>query len=199
MAIPEVAIRETLANAVVHRDYTTFRSRIQVDIYADRVEFKNPGRSLVPIEKLETSHPQSRNPLLMGFLKELDITEHRGRGIRTIRNSLRQAHLAEPFFANEHDWFTAIIYSSAFITEDDQTWLEKFGKYKLKERQLNALVHAKYNPNGLNNAEYRKINNMTSVGDDLRAQRSLSELVKLGLLEMVGVRKGTRYVLINKI
>ncbi len=193
LAIPEVAVRETLANAVVHRDYTTFRSRIQVDIYADRVEFKNPGRSLVPIEKLETSHPQSRNPLLMSFLKDLDITEHRGRGIRTIRNSLRQAHLAEPFFANEHDWFTAIIYSSAFITEDDQAWLEKFVQYKLTEAQLNALVHAKHNPQGMTNQDFRKINVMGSVGDDVKAKKSLVKLVKMGLMTKTGVKKYTKY------
>lgn len=198
LAIPEVAIRETLANAIVHRDYTTHRSRIQVDVYANRVEFKNPGKSLVPIDKIETSHPHTRNPLLMGFLKDLEITEHRGRGIRTIRNSLRQAHLAEPLFANEYDWFAATIYSSAFITEDDQTWLEKYGKYDLKEQQLNALVHVKHTPSGIDNADYRKINLMERVGDDLRAKKGLAQLVRLGLLEIVGTRRFTKYILSKK-
>ena len=195
LAIPEIAIRETLANAIVHRDYTTHRSRIQVDVYADRVEFKNPGESLVPIDKMEISHPQTRNPLLMDFLRDLEITEHRGRGIRTIRNSLRQAHLAEPLFANEYDWFVAILYSSAFITETDQTWLEKFAKYNLKEQQLNALVHVKHNPTGINNTDYRKINSMERVGDDVRAQRDLTRLAKLGLLERVGSKRFTKYIL----
>ncbi len=198
LAIPEIAIRETLANAIVHRDYTTHRSRIQVDVYADRVEFKNPGKSLVPIDKMEISHPQTRNPLLMDFLRDLEITEHRGRGIRTIRNSLRQAHLAEPLFANEYDWFVAILYSSAFLTDVDQTWLGRFVEYNLKEQQLNALVHVRHNPEGINNTDYRKINSMNSVGDDLRAKKGLAKLVRLGLLEVVGTKRFAKYVLSKK-
>ena len=38
LAIPELAIRETLANALVHRDYSTYGSRVQIDIYSDRID-----------------------------------------------------------------------------------------------------------------------------------------------------------------
>lgn len=195
LAIPHLAIREALANTLVHRDYTTVSSRVQIDIYVDRIEFANPGRSLVPLNLIETAHPQTRNPLLMNYLRDLNITEHRGRGIRTIKTSLKAAGLAEPSFEHRHDWFVATIYSSAFIKDDDQVWLQQFGKYQLNERQLNALVHVKHNQSGISNAEYRHINNMNNVRDDIRAKKELAKLTKLGLFEKVGENRYRRYVL----
>ncbi len=195
LAIPEVAIRETLANAIVHRDYSTYKGRIQIDIYADRIEFANPGRSLVPLDQLETTHPETRNPLLMSYLRDLNITEHRGRGIRTIKNSLKAAGLAAPEFAHNHDWFVVTLYSSAFITTDDQTWLQQFQKYKLNERQLKALVHLKHTTGGVTNSEYRALNNMNNVRDDIRAKKDLAKLTSLGLLKKVGENRYRTYEL----
>lgn len=195
LAIPEVAIRETLANAIAHRDYTTYKGRIQIDIYADRIEFANPGRSLVPLDQLETTHPETRNPLLMSYLRDLNITEHRGRGIRTIKNSLKSAGLAEPTFSHNHDWFVVTLYSSAFITTDDQRWLQQFQKYKFNERQLKALVHLKHTNGAITNSEYRELNNMNNVRDDIRAKKDLARLANLSLLKRVGEKRYRTYEL----
>lgn len=195
LAIPELAIRETLANALGHRDYSTFQSRVQVDIYADRIEFTNPGRSLVPIEDLEQAHPQTRNPLLMNCLKDLGIVEHRGRGIKTIISSLKEAGLAEPSFQHRHDWFVATLYSSAFIQNSDQEWLKRFQKYGLNERQLKSLVHLKHNPSGISNSEYRQISNMNDVGDDRKANLDLVKLASLDIVNKVGANRNRKYIL----
>lgn len=195
LAIPRVAIREALANAIVHRDYTTFSSRVQIDIYSDRIEFSNPGRSLVPLEDIETAHSETRNPLLMYYLRDLEITEQRGRGIRTIKSSLKNAGLAEPTFEHRADWFVATIFSTAFIKGDDQIWLQNFAALKLKERQLNALVYARHNKSGITNEIYRDINNMNSVRDDIRTTKELSRLTKLKLLLKQGENRYRRYII----
>lgn len=199
LAIPEVAIRETLANALAHRDYTTYSGRIQIDIYSDRIEFANPGRSLIPIDQLENAHSQTRNPLLMSYLRDLKITEQRARGIRTIKNSLKASGLAEPKFEHRHDWFVATLYSSAFIKIDDQVWLQQFQVFSLNERQLKALVHSKHNISGINNSEYRDINNMAGVGDDRKANYELVSLVKLDIMVPVGKAKSRRYIFNKKV
>ncbi len=195
LAIPIVAIRETLANAIVHRDYTTFSSRIQIDIYSDRIEFSNPGRSLVPLEEIETAHSETRNPLLMYYLRDFEITEQRARGITTIKSSLKNAGLAEPKFEHRADWFIATIFNTAFIKGDDQIWLQNFAAHKLKERQLNALVYAKYNKAGITNEIYRDINNMNNVRDDIRATKELSRLTRLKLLVKQGENRYRRYII----
>ena len=194
LAIPELAIRETLANALAHRDYSTYSSRIQIDIYSDRVEFANAGRSLVPLSKLSSAHPQTRNPLLMSYLRDLSISEHRGRGIRTIIASLKNAGLSEPTFEHKHDWFVATLFSSAFIQDTDQDWLGKFQRYRLNERQLKALVHIKHTNVGINNSEYRELNNLTKVGDDRKANFELVKMVKLGILKKIGSNRDRRYL-----
>ena len=199
LAIPTLALRETLANAIVHRDYTTFKGRIQIDIYTDRIEFANPGRSLIPLELLETAHPETRNPLLMNYMRDFNITEHRGRGIRTIKGSLKAAGLAEPTFVHKYDWFVATIFSSAFIKDDDQIWLQQFQDQKLNQHQLKALVHVKHNPSGISNSEYRSLNNMTNVRDDIRAKKELVKLTKFGLFNKVGENRYRRYILNPKL
>lgn len=199
LAIPELAIRETLANALVHRDYSTYSSRVQVDIYSDRIEFANPGRSLIPINQIYQAHPQTRNPLLMSYLRDLKITEHRGRGIRTIIESLKDAGLAEPTFKHKYDWFVATLFSSAFIQDSDQDWLHQFRKFSLNERQLKALVYIKHNTNGVCNSEYRKLNNMDNVGDDRRANTELVRMVDLKILQKIGANRNRRYIFLENI
>lgn len=195
LAIPELAIREVLANAIAHRDYSTLSGRIQIDIYSNRIEFTNPGRSLIPLEMIETAHPEARNPLLMSYLRDLRITESRGRGIRTIKASLKDARLAEPTFEHRHDWFVATIYTSAFIKDEDRVWLSKFKGYKLNDRQLNALVHIRHKKTGINNSEYREINNMANVKDDIKAKKELAKLAGLSLVKKQGKKRFTRYIL----
>ena len=195
LAIPLVAIREALANAIVHRDYTTFSSRIQIDIYSDRIEFSNPGRSLVPLEDIETAHSETRNPLLMYYLRDLEITEQRGRGIRTIKSSLKNVGLAEPTFEHRADWFVATIFNTAFIKNDDQIWLQKFMAFNLKDSQLNALVYVRHNKSGITNEIYRDINNMNNVRDDIRATKELAKMTRVNLLLKQGENRYRRYVI----
>ncbi len=197
LVIPEIAIREALANAIVHRDYATSSSRIQVDIYANRIEIINPGRSLMPIDELETTQSITRNPLTMNFFKENGYTEQKARGIRTIKQTIREAGLQAPIFENiSGQSFKATLFTSAFISAEDKEWLKRFGNYKLKDRQLNCLVYLKHHNNdGINNGAYRELNGMNSVGDDKMANRELVGMVKLGVLKSGGIGRYRKYYL----
>ena len=195
LTIPEVAIREALANALTHRDYGTFSSRVQVDIFSNRIEIINPGQSLVPIEFLDTTPSVSRNPSLMGFLKDFHITEQRARGIRTIRDSLRAAGLLEPLIENLPSSFKITLYNSAFISHQDHEWLQQFKQYNLNERQLTILTDLRNSTKGITNAEYRDKNHMANVGDDRRANYELMRLVNLEIIKHDGANRGRRYFL----
>ena len=199
LVIPEIAIREALANAIVHRDYAAIGSRIQVDIYANRLEIINPGRSLMPIEDLETTQSITRNPLTMNFFKENGYTEQKARGIRTIKQTIREAGLQAPKFENVSGRsFKATLYTSAFISPDDSEWLKEFAAYDLRYRQLNCLIFLKHhNDEGINNSGYRSLNNMEHVGDDKMANRELMNMVKIGILSAVGNGRYRKYYLKN--
>lgn len=195
LVIPEVALREALANALAHRDYSTYSSPIQIDIFSDRIEIINPGTSLVPIDQLDKAPSATRNPLLMNFLKDYGITDQKARGIRTIRVSLKKAGLLEPNFENVGQSFKVTLFASAFISQDDKVWLQQFAPLNLNERQLNALAHAKNNQEGINNGEYRDYNSMNNVRDDKKANKELRQLVDKGVLIISGENKARRYVL----
>lgn len=197
LVVPEIAIREALANAIVHRDYATNSSRIQVDIYANRIEIINPGRSLMSIDELESTQSVTRNPLIMNFFKENGYTEQKARGIRTIKQTIREAGLQAPIFENiSGQSFKATLFTSAFISADDKDWLKQFSSYELKDRQLNGLVYLKHcNEEGINNGTYRELNGMRSVGDDKMANRELVGMVKLGILKSTGSGRYTKYQL----
>lgn len=199
-SIPEIVLREALANTIAHRDYSVFSSRIQVDIYQDRIEFSNPGRSLVPIEDLENTPSVTRNPLLMNYLKVVGVAEQLARGIRTIKHELRNAGLQEPKFENIGNSFIATIYHSAFIPRIDRDWLYQFSKQPLNERQRTALLKLKNanTENGMNNKEYRYFNGMNRIGDDQAANRDLRKLVALGIVYKLGNNRASRYYIVEK-
>ena len=195
--MPEVAVREVLVNSLAHRDYAVYSSKIDVDIYADRLEIINPGTSLVPIEKIETAVSVTRNPLLMSFLKDIGLTEERARGIRTVKAALKELGLREPIFENLYgQFFKATLYNSLLVAPEDMPWLSKLRQFNLNQNQLNALIYLKNEPEkNLTNATYCQINNLTKINDNLKSRREITKLVQLKLLKPVGQNKARYYVL----
>lgn len=90
---PKIAIRELLANALVHQDFTISGMRPMVEIFDNRVVFSNPGIPLIePLRFLDVP-PRSRNPELANILGKFHITESRGTGIDKVVYSLEKAKL----------------------------------------------------------------------------------------------------------
>ncbi len=142
----------------------------------------------------------TRNPLVMNFLKETGYTEQKARGIRTIKQTIREAGLQAPDFENINSQsFRATLYTSAFVSSDDKEWLKRFQDRKLNERQLSGLVYLRHNEaQGINNGSYRDANGMDRVGDDKTANRDLKSLVELGLLRASGFGRYRKYYLDEK-
>ena len=193
--MPTVAIREALINSLIHRDYCVYGAKIDVDFYEDRIEIINPGTSLVPIDKLDISGSITRNPLLMSFAKDLGLAEERARGIRTIKNALKNANLQQPVFENlSGQFFRVILYNSLLVSEADMAWLKELTNFKLKQNQINALVYLKNKPQRkLTNSAYRKINNLDNTGDDVKARKELIQLTKMRLIRGVGQNRSRYY------
>ena len=91
---PEEALRETIVNALVHRDYLLSGSDIELSIYEDRLEVGSPGRlpnGITP-ERMLTGCRAARNQLLKDVMRDYGYLEHMGMGIpRKIVKSM-QAH-----------------------------------------------------------------------------------------------------------
>jgi ATP-dependent DNA helicase RecG len=79
-AFPELAIRELVANALIHQDFSVSGAGPMVEIFDDGVEITNPGTPLVKTERFVDSPPRSRNEALASLMRRVGVCEERGSG-----------------------------------------------------------------------------------------------------------------------
>jgi len=156
-AIPERVIREAVINALSHRSYEV-HSAIQVRRYSDRIEIESPGHSLVPAEQWGTPVSKTRNPTLTSIFRDLDLAETRGTGIRRMRERMAEANLAPPHFESEREGgrFVTTFRLHHFLSDDDLTWVKRFGAPDLTSTEVRVLVHLRHHGR-LTNPEVREL------------------------------------------
>lgn len=93
---PELAIREAVANSLVHQDFNISGTGPMVEIYTDRIEITNPGKPLVKIDRFIDNPPKSRNEQLASFLRRIGVCEERGSGFDKIVYSTEIYQLPAP-------------------------------------------------------------------------------------------------------
>lgn len=112
---PVIAIREAIINALVHRDYSihTEGKPIQIIMYSDRIEIRNPGGiyGRMSVNQLGRIQPDTRNPVLVNALEVMNVTENRYSGIPAIRRSMKESGLQDPEFSDEREEFRVVLYN----------------------------------------------------------------------------------------
>src|SRR5690554_2010386 len=78
---PELAIRELVANALIHQDFSITGTGPMIELFDQRMEITNPGIPLVDTQRFLDSPPQSRNESLASFMRRINICEERGTGV----------------------------------------------------------------------------------------------------------------------
>lgn len=77
---PELAIRELVANAIIHQNFTLSGNSVVIEIYDDRIEISNPGQPIITVNRFIDEY-QSRNEKLADVMRRLRICEEKGSGI----------------------------------------------------------------------------------------------------------------------
>jgi predicted HTH transcriptional regulator len=95
--VPDVVIRELLANALIHQDFAVAGASVMIDIFANRVEISNPGEPLVPVERFIDGY-QSRNEHLADLMRRLGICEEKSSGIDRVVEAAEVYQLPAPDF-----------------------------------------------------------------------------------------------------
>lgn len=96
---PEEVIRETIVNAIVHRDYTISGTDVELSIYTDRLEVISPGRlpNTVTVERMKAGCRATRNELIKEVLRDYRYVEATGLGVpRKIIPGMRKHNGTEP-------------------------------------------------------------------------------------------------------
>lgn len=97
--IPLDVVRESIVNAVIHRDYQMRGSRIFVRVFPGKVVIETPGDPIgLVLVKPEESVSRLRNPVLARVFKAIGLFEGYGTGVRTMVAQCRDAGIDPPVY-----------------------------------------------------------------------------------------------------
>jgi ATP-dependent DNA helicase RecG len=107
--VPEIVIRELIANALIHQDFSVTGASVMVEIYDDRIEISNPGEPMVPVERFIDGY-QSRNERLADLMRRMGACEEKSSGIDKVVNSVEAFQLPAPDFTTTHNRTVAVVF-----------------------------------------------------------------------------------------
>ncbi len=108
---PAIAIRELVANAIIHQDFSITGASPKVEIFTDRIEITNPGKPLIDTLRFIDSPPRSRNEDIAAFMRRVNLCEERGSGIDKVISAVEFFQLPPPDFKVVEDNTIAILYA----------------------------------------------------------------------------------------
>ena len=94
---PEIAVRELIANALIHQDFGISGVSVMIEIYSDRLEISSPGDPLVPVERFIDGY-QPRNERLADLMRRMSICEEKSSGIDKVVQAIEDYQLPAPDF-----------------------------------------------------------------------------------------------------
>jgi ATP-dependent DNA helicase RecG len=119
---PEIALRELIANTLIHQDFTITGAGPMIELYADRIEFSNPG-GLLPgktIDRLIGATPESRNEILAAAFRRYCICEERGTGFLKVVTAVELFGLPPVSFVQAENAFKVVLFAPRKFAEMSQ-------------------------------------------------------------------------------
>ncbi|WP_428065412.1 ATP-binding protein [Candidatus Proelusimicrobium volucris] len=108
---PPIAIRELLANALIHQDFYVSGAGPMVEIFSNRIEISNPGTPIIDILRFIDHPPRSRNEKLATLMRRCCICEERGSGVDKVIKAIEDVHLPAPDFIAGDDFVKVILFA----------------------------------------------------------------------------------------
>jgi predicted HTH transcriptional regulator len=128
---PVLAIRELVANALIHQDMTITGAGPQIELFEDRLEISNPGAPLIKTDRMIDLPPRSRNEALADRMRRMKMCEEQGSGLDKVVHACEVFQLPPPLFRAEGNAFQAVLYGS-----------RSFGDMTTEERVRACYFHA---------------------------------------------------------
>lgn len=117
---PEIAVRELVANALIHQDFSVIGAGPMVEIFEDRMEISNPGIPLIDTLRFIDEPPRSRNEMLAAMMRRMNVCEERGSGIDKVIFQVEIFQLPAPDFRIAGDSTVAVLYGPRQFEQMDR-------------------------------------------------------------------------------
>lgn len=118
---PELAVRELVANALIHQDFFVTGAGPIIEIFSDRIEITNPGEPLVDTSRFLDTPPKSRNEALASLMRRLGICEERGSGIDKVVFEVECFQLPAPLFEAPKGFTRTVLFAHKPLSDMDKT------------------------------------------------------------------------------
>lgn len=185
----EPVIRELVANALVHRPYTT-RGDIFINLYPDRLEIHNPGLLPLGVTPQNILHKSvQRNPHLAKVFYDLKLMEKEGSGYDKIYETLLSNGKPLPEPAEEEDRVKVTV-RKRIVNKHVIQFIEKVNaEFQLRSKEIICLgIIAQYT--SLTAIEFTDLLGLKEK-DALRVW--IGRLIDFKLIKSKGKTKGTTY------
>ncbi len=180
---PELAVRELVANALIHQDFFVTGAGPMVEIFSDRIEVTNPGEPLVDTRRFVDTPPKSRNDVLASLMRRFRICEERGSGIDKVVFEIEVFQLPAPLFESPEGFTRAVLFAHkplAAMEKSDRIrscYLHACLRYVMRQPVTNTSVRERFGIAEKN----------ASI-----ASRLLNEAVEDGMIVVRDLSVGTR-------
>ncbi|MCC7173316.1 MAG: putative DNA binding domain-containing protein [Planctomycetes bacterium] len=147
---PPIVVREVAANALIHQDFVVGGAGPMIEIFDDRVEVTNPGRPLVPTERLLDQPPRSRNEKLASLMRRLGICEERGSGIDKVVFQIELFQLPAPLFESPGESMRVVLFGLRALKDMEREdrvracYLHACLRHVTREPMTNASLRARF-------------------------------------------------------
>ena len=122
---PIPAIREAIANSLIHQDFFITGTGPLIEVFDNRVEVTNSGTPLVDIMRIVDNPPKSRNEKLASLMRRLNMCEELGRGWDRMVISCELQKLPAPRIHIYQESTKVTLFSHLDFTNipmDDKIW-----------------------------------------------------------------------------
>jgi ATP-dependent DNA helicase RecG len=181
-ALPEVAIRELLANAMTHQDLSQSAGPV-IEIFSDRVTITNTGEPIVPIERFIDTPSRSRNPMLAQMMRDLKLCEERGSGVDRALAAIEAKALPPPLF-------TAVAGSTLVTLYMERPFAAMSRTERLRACYQHACLRQQAN-DFLSNGSLRHRFGLAE-GQYAQVSRVIAEAIEAGLIKPLDENQGAR-------
>lgn len=121
--VPEVSVREILANSMIHQNLLDSTLRPTIEIFEDRMVITNTGAPLIPTERFIDFPSKTRNQKLSELMYRAGLCEKRGSGIDRALKEIESLALPPPLFEAAENTTIVTLYgerSFADMTKEER-------------------------------------------------------------------------------